>query len=139
MVIFLALLKSLEPNSRKNQNEKWKPQVKNRNLSRWKWNHNRKLNGCATKLWVSDFELTLDCLVGDGSHIITELVDWVSSGPTYTFNELRDILCGEAKHVLMQISCICLVLPTLEGNQRKFGPPGQLNWKVLISKNIPAA
>ena len=49
------------------------------------------------KLWVSDFELTLDGLVGDGSHIITELVDWESSGPTYSFNELRDILCGEAK------------------------------------------
>ena len=47
---------------------------------------------CNKKLWVSDFELTLDGLVGDGSHIITELVDWESSGLTYNFNELRDII-----------------------------------------------
>ena len=52
---------------------------------------------CNKKMWVSDFELTLDGLVGNGSHIFNELVDWESSGLTYNFNELRDILCGEAK------------------------------------------
>ena len=52
---------------------------------------------CNKKLWVSDFELTLDGLVGDGLSIIKEFVDWESSGPTYNFNELRDALCGEAK------------------------------------------
>ena len=46
---------------------------------------------------MTDFKFTLDGLVGDGSHIITELVDWESLGLTYSFNELRDILCGEAK------------------------------------------
>ena len=52
---------------------------------------------CNKKLWVSDFELTLDGLVGQGLHIINEFVDWESSGPIYKLNELRDILCGEAK------------------------------------------
>ena len=49
------------------------------------------------KLMVSNFELTLDGLEGDGSKIVSELVDWESSGATYRFNELRNILCGEAK------------------------------------------
>ena len=52
---------------------------------------------CNKKLWVSDFKLILDGLVGDGTSIIPEFVDWESSGPTYRFNELRDVLCGEAK------------------------------------------
>ena len=29
--------------------------------------------------------------------IINEFVYWESSGPTFSFNELRDALCGEAK------------------------------------------
>ena len=36
-------------------------------------------------------------MVGDGRSIVSEIGDWESSGPTYTFNELRDNLCGEAK------------------------------------------
>ena len=52
---------------------------------------------CNKKLWVSDFKLTLDGLVGDGLSIIKEFVDWESSAPTYSFNELRNALCGEAK------------------------------------------
>ena len=52
---------------------------------------------CIKKLLVSDFELTFDGLVGDGSSIVSEFVDWESSGATYRFKELRDILCGEAK------------------------------------------
>ena len=35
--------------------------------------------------------------LGGGISIISEFVDWESSGPTYNFNELRDVLCGEAK------------------------------------------
>ena len=46
---------------------------------------------------TSNFEATLDGLVGDGQSIIMEFVDWTSSGPTYDFNELRNALCGEAK------------------------------------------
>ena len=34
---------------------------------------------------------------GDGQSIIKEFVDWESSGPIYKFEELRDVLCGEAK------------------------------------------
>ena len=49
------------------------------------------------KLWISDFEVTFDGLVGDGQSILSEFVDWESSGPTYTFNELRNALCGEVK------------------------------------------
>ena len=52
---------------------------------------------CNKKMWVSDLELALDGLVGDCLSIIKEFVDWESSGPTYSFNELRKALCGEAK------------------------------------------
>ena len=52
---------------------------------------------CNKKVMMSDFEATLDGLVGDGQSIIQEFVDWESSGPTYDFNELRKALCGEAK------------------------------------------
>jgi hypothetical protein len=45
---------------------------------------------CNKKMLTSDFEATLDGLVGDGQSIISEFVDWESSDPTYTFNELRD-------------------------------------------------
>ena len=52
---------------------------------------------CSRKLLTSQFEATLDGLVGDGQSIINEFVDWESSGPTFSFNELRDALCGDAK------------------------------------------
>ena len=34
---------------------------------------------CNKKLLVSDFELTFDGLVGDGSSVVSEFVDWESS------------------------------------------------------------
>ena len=52
---------------------------------------------CNKKFLISDFEATFDGLVRDEQSIISEFVDWESSGPTYTFNELRNALCGEAK------------------------------------------
>ena len=39
----------------------------------------------------------MDGLVGDGQKILAEFVDWESFGPTCTFDELRDQLCGDAK------------------------------------------
>ena len=33
----------------------------------------------------------------DGQKILAEFVVWESSGPTYTFNKLRDQLCEDAK------------------------------------------
>ena len=46
---------------------------------------------------MSEFEKTLDGLVGDGQNILAEFVDWQAAGPTYTFNELRNELCRDAK------------------------------------------
>ena len=46
---------------------------------------------------VSEFERTLDGLKGDGQNLLAEFVDWEVSGPTYTFNELRNEICGDAK------------------------------------------
>ena len=46
---------------------------------------------------VSDFERTLDGLKGDGQNLLAEFVDWEVSGPTYTFNELRNELCETQK------------------------------------------
>ena len=52
---------------------------------------------CRKKLFTSQFEATLDRLEGDGPNIINEFVDWESSSSTFSFNKLRDALCGEAK------------------------------------------
>ena len=54
---------------------------------------------CSRKLLMSQFEATLDGLKGDGQSIIDEFVDWENAGPTFSFNELRDALCGEAKYL----------------------------------------
>ena len=39
----------------------------------------------------------MDDIVGDGQKLLAEFVDRECSSPTYTFNELRDQLCGDAK------------------------------------------
>ena len=39
------------------------------------------------KLLISNFEKTMNGLVGDAQKILAEFVDWESSGPAYTFNE----------------------------------------------------
>ena len=44
---------------------------------------------CCKEVMVSDFERTFNGLVGDRQHILAELMDWESSSPMYTFNELR--------------------------------------------------
>ena len=64
---------------------------------------------------------------------------WIgeSSGPTYTFNELRDAFCGEANFALMQTTYICSALHTLEDIRKNFGPPEQLNWMASNLKDIP--
>ena len=49
------------------------------------------------ELLTSEFEKTLDGLVADGENILAEFVDWESSGPTYTFNELRNERGRDAK------------------------------------------
>ena len=51
---------------------------------------------------ISNFEATLDDLVGDGKGSISEFVDWESSGPTYTFNELRNaFICFNTDHIYL--------------------------------------
>ena len=79
--------------------QKWmKPILHEHNLNLWKWSHKSRSEWlCNRKILTSQFEATLDGLEGDGQSIINEFVDWESSGPTYSFNELRDALCGEAK------------------------------------------
>ena len=49
------------------------------------------------KVLQTNFEATFDGLVGDGTNIANEFVDWESAGPIFSFEELRDALCGEAK------------------------------------------
>ena len=46
---------------------------------------------------MSELETTLDELKGDGQNLLAEFVDWQAAGPTYSFAELRNELCGDAK------------------------------------------
>ena len=86
---------------------------------------------CNRKLLVSDFERAFDGLVGDGQSIVTEFVDWESSDPTYTFNEPRDNLCGEAK-LYFNANHIFLF-----GLAYNYGPPEKMNWKISNPKDTP--
>ena len=46
---------------------------------------------------ITKFERTLDELQGDGQNLLAEFVDWQAAGTTYSLNELRNELCGDAK------------------------------------------
>ena len=46
---------------------------------------------------ITEFERTLDELQGDGQSLLEEFVDWQAAGTTYSFNDLRNELCGDAK------------------------------------------
>ena len=87
-------------------------------------------------MWVSDFERTLDGLVGDGLSIIKEFVGWESSGPTYSFNDLRNALCREAKLCFNADHIYLFGLAYTGRDSKKSGPLERLNSKVLTSKDI---
>ena len=63
---------------------------------------------CNKTLWVSDFEITFDGLVGDGQSMIT-------------FSKNKEMCCAVKQNfTLMQTTCICSALHTPERIQRKF-------------------
>ena len=39
----------------------------------------------------------MDELQGDGQNLLAEFVDWQAAGTTYSFNEVKNELCGDAK------------------------------------------
>ena len=49
---------------------------------------------------MSKLETTLDELKGDGQNLLAEFMDWKSADPTYSFAEVRNELCGDAKILL---------------------------------------
>ena len=91
---------------------------------------------CNRTLLTSHFEATFDGLVGDGQSIITEFVDWESSGPTYTFNELRDALCCEAKFCF-KVDHISSALHTPEGIQKKLWTARKIELAGIEFKRHP--
>ena len=46
---------------------------------------------------VSEEEQTLDNIKGGGQSILAQFADWQAAGPSYSFHELRNELCGDAK------------------------------------------
>jgi len=52
---------------------------------------------CNFKILKTNFDAIFDGLETDGRNIADEFVDWESAGPVYSFDELRNALCGEAK------------------------------------------
>ena len=86
------------------------------------------------ELLISHFERTFDSIVGDGQHVLADFVDWKSSGPTYTFNDLRDQLCGDAKFGFDVGSVFCLAFSFPARNPKKNGLPEQLILKALLCK-----
>ena len=57
----------------------------------------RMIRLCNFKLLKTNFDAIFDGLETDGRNIANEFVDWESAGPLYSFDELRNALCGEAK------------------------------------------
>ena len=70
---------------------------------------------------VSELETTLDELKGDGQNVLPEFVDWQAAGPTYTFNELRNELCGDAKIKFDEKSYLYMYCTTHAKNPKKIG------------------
>jgi len=49
------------------------------------------------KVFTTSFEKTFDTLQGDGQQLLNEFVDWPVAGDAYSYNELKNELCGDAK------------------------------------------
>ena len=49
------------------------------------------------KAFTTSFENTLDTLQGDGQQLLNEFVDWPVAGDVYSYSELKNELCGDAK------------------------------------------
>ena len=49
------------------------------------------------KCFTTSFEDTFDALQGDGQQLLNEFVDWPVAGEVYTYNDLKNELCGDAK------------------------------------------
>ena len=49
------------------------------------------------KPFTTSFEDTFDALQGDGLQLLNEFVDWPVAGEVYSYNDLKNELCGDAK------------------------------------------
>ena len=49
------------------------------------------------KCFITKFEETFDSLQGDGKKLLDEFVDWSVAGDVYSYNDLKNELCGDAK------------------------------------------
>ena len=91
---------------------------------------------CNFKLLKTNFDAIFDGLETDGNNFAELFVDWESAGPVYSFDELRNALCGEAKFCF-NADHSSSALHTPEGIRTNFGPPQKLNWLASNSKDIP--
>ena len=85
---------------------------------------------CNKKVFTTQFEATFDGLEWDGESVINKFVDWQSSGPTYSFNELRDILCGEANFHFDAAHMYLFGLAYTGRDSKNCGLPEKATWKV---------
>jgi len=49
------------------------------------------------RCFVTNFEETFDSLQDDGQKLLNEFVDWSVAGDVYSYNDLKNELCGDAK------------------------------------------
>ena len=49
------------------------------------------------KCFTTSFEDTFDALQGEGQQLLNEFVDWPFAGEVYSYNDLKNELCGDAK------------------------------------------
>ena len=49
------------------------------------------------KCFTTSFEDTFDSLKGDGQQLLNEFVDWPVAGEVYSYKDLKNELCGDAK------------------------------------------
>jgi len=49
------------------------------------------------KCFATNFEDTFDSLQGDGQQLLNEFVDWSVAREVYSYNDLKNELCGDAK------------------------------------------
>ena len=86
---------------------------------------------------VTEFERTLDELQGDGQSLLEEFVDWQAAGTTYSFNDLRNELCGDAKFKFDDANVWLFGLVYTCKDSKKVGLLGPSTLKISTITDIP--
>jgi len=94
---------------------------------------------CNFKVLTSQFEARFDGLNGDYIDIANEFVDWESAGEIFSFEELRNALCGEAKLCFDADHLYLFGLAYTEKDSKKIWTTRTINLEGIEYKKHPGS